>query len=121
MLNEVAYFTNYTAEWKGLKKIFAVKREVEKDGEKTEEISCYLSSKNASAEELMGYTRKHWEIEAMHHILDVTYNEDNCQLYQKILTDLAPYWSKCSAFLYIRFQRPNRAPNDNCDVAPMIK
>ena len=38
MLNEVAYFTNYTAEWKGLKKIFAVKREVEKDGEKTEEI-----------------------------------------------------------------------------------
>ena len=83
VLNEVAYFTDYTAEWKGLKKIFAVKREVEKDGEKTEEISCYLSNKNASAEELMGYTRKHWEIEAMHHILDVTYNEDNCQLYQK--------------------------------------
>ena len=83
VLNEVAYFTDYMAEWKGLKKIFAVKREVEKDGEKTEEISCYLSSKNASAEELMGYTRKHWEIEAMHHILDVTYSEDNCQLYQK--------------------------------------
>ena len=83
VLNEVAYFTNYTAEWKGLKKIFAVKREVEKDGEKTEEISCYLSSKNASAEELMEYTRKHWKIEAMHHILDVSYDEDNCQLYQK--------------------------------------
>ena len=83
VLNEVEYFTDYIAEWKGLKKIFAIKREVEKNEEKTSEISCYLSSKKGSAKELMGYTRKHWEIEAMHHILDVTYNEDNCQLYQK--------------------------------------
>lgn len=30
VLNEIAFFTDHIAEWKGLKKIFAVKREVEK-------------------------------------------------------------------------------------------
>lgn len=80
VLNEIAFFTNYLAEWKGLKKIFAVKREIEKDGKKTKEVSCYLSSKNTNAENLLAYTRKHWQIESMHHILDVTYNEDRCKL-----------------------------------------
>ncbi len=80
VLNELEFFTDYLAEWKELKKIFAVKREIEKDGKKTEEISCYLSSKNTTAENLLSYTRKHWEIESMHHILDVTYNEDRCKL-----------------------------------------
>ena len=83
VLKEVEYFTNYLAEWKGLKKIFAVKREIEKEGKKTQEISCYLSSKNESAEKLLSYTRKHWKIESMHHILDVSYNEDMCRLYSK--------------------------------------
>ena len=83
VLNEVEFFTDYLAEWKGLKKIFAVKRETEKDGEKIEEISCYLSSKNTTAEKLLSYTRKHWQIESMHHILDVTYDEDRCTLLTK--------------------------------------
>lgn len=81
VLNEIEFFTNYMAEWKGLKKIFAVKREVERNGEVSREISCYLSSKNTTAEKLLSYTRKHWKIESMHHILDVTYDEDNCRLY----------------------------------------
>jgi predicted transposase YbfD/YdcC len=80
VLNELEFFTDYLAEWKGLKKIFAVKREVERNGKKTIEISCYLSSKNTTAENLLSYTRKHWEIESMHHVLDVTYNEDKCKL-----------------------------------------
>ena len=80
VLNELEFFTDYLAEWKGLKKIFAVKREIEKNKEKTTEISCYLSSKNTTAENLLSYTRKHWEIESMHHILDVTYDEDRCKL-----------------------------------------
>lgn len=80
VLNELEFFTDYLAEWKGLKKIFAVKREVERNGEKTTEISCYLSSKNTTAENLLSYTRKHWQIESMHHMLDVTYDEDRCKL-----------------------------------------
>ena len=83
VLNEIEFFTDYLAEWKGLKKIFAVKREVERNGEKTIEISCYLSSKNTTAEKLLSYTRKHWQIESMHHILDVSYDEDNCRLYSQ--------------------------------------
>ena len=66
-----------------IKKIFAVKREVERKGEKTTEVSCYLSSKNARAEELLRYTRNYWQIESMHHILDVTYDEDKCKLLTK--------------------------------------
>lgn len=80
VLNNIEFFTDYLADWKGLKKIFAVKREVEKDNKKTSEMSCYLSSKNTSAEELLSYTRNHWQIESMHHILDVTFNEDRCKL-----------------------------------------
>lgn len=80
VLNNIEYFTDYLADWKGLKKIFAIKREVEKDNKITSEMSCYLSSKNASAEELLSYTRNHWQIESMHHILDVTFNEDRCKL-----------------------------------------
>ena len=44
------------------KKIFAVKREVEKDNNTTEEISCYISSKNTTVEKLLSYTRKHCKI-----------------------------------------------------------
>lgn len=84
VLDEIAFFTDYLADWKGLKKIFAVVREVEKDGKKTKEISCYLSSKNATAEKLLEYTRNHWRIESMHHILDVTYDEDRCKLLSQI-------------------------------------
>ena len=80
VLNEIAFFTDYLANWKGLKKIFAVVREVERENKITKEISCYLSSKNTTAENLLSYTRKHWEIESMHHILDVTYDEDRCKL-----------------------------------------
>ena len=83
VLNEIEFFTNYMAEWKGLKKIFAVKREIEREGKKTQEISCYISSKSTTAEKLLSYTRKHWEIETMHHILDVSYDEDNCKLYSQ--------------------------------------
>lgn len=43
-------------------------------------MSCYLSSKNTSAEELLSYTRNHWQIKSMHHILDVTFNEERCKL-----------------------------------------
>ena len=83
VLNEIEFFTDYVAEWKGLKKIFAVKREIERDGNKSTEISCYISSKNTTAEKLLSYTRKHWEIETMHHILDVSYDEDNSKLYSQ--------------------------------------
>lgn len=80
VLNGLEYFNKYLKEWKGLKKIFAVKREIEKDNEKTTEISCYISSKEASAEKLLSYTRKHWQVESFHWLLDVNYDEDNSRI-----------------------------------------
>ena len=80
MLNEIEFFTDYIAEWKELKKIFAVKREIEKNGNKATEISCYLSSKNTTAEKLLSYTRKHWQVESFHWLLDVNYDEDNSRV-----------------------------------------
>lgn len=83
VLRDVAYFTDYLAAWKGLKKIFAVKRIITKDGKTSEEISCYLSSANASAEKLLSYTRKHWQIESFHWLLDVNFGEDNSKIRNK--------------------------------------
>ena len=83
VLNEVEFFTDYMAEWKGLKKIFAVKREIKRDGEKATEISCYLSSKNTTAEKLLLYTRKHWQVESFHWLLDVNYDEDESRVRNK--------------------------------------
>lgn len=83
VLNEVAFFTDYFAEWKGLKKIFVVKIEIERDGKKTKEISCYLSSKNTTAEKLLSYTRNHWQVESFHWLLDMNYDEDESRVINK--------------------------------------
>lgn len=83
VLNNMEYFEGYFKEWQNLRKIFCVKRIVEKKGKISEEISCYLSSRNDKAENLLNYTRNHWKIESMHHILDVTFDEDRCKLATK--------------------------------------
>ncbi len=83
VLKDIEYFTDYKDTWKGLKRIFAVKREVEKAEKKSNEISCYISSKEASAEELLSYTRKHWQIESFHWLLDMDLGEDRCTIKNK--------------------------------------
>ena len=80
VLEDVAYFTDYLAQWKGLDKIFAIKREVTEKGNTSTETSYYLTSKSAKAKELMEYTRKHWQIESFHWILDVNYGEDDSRV-----------------------------------------
>ena len=83
VLRDVAYFTDYLAAWSGLKKIFAVKRTVIEGGKKSEELSCYLSSANVSAEKLLSYTRKHWQVESFHWLLDVNFGEDSSRVRNK--------------------------------------
>ena len=80
VLRDVAYFTDYVSEWKDLNKIICIKRETEEKGKKTEEKSYYLSSKEASVKELMGYIRNHWQIESFHWMLDVNLGEDSNQV-----------------------------------------
>ncbi len=47
------------------------------------EYRYYISSKKLSAEQAAGAVRKHWGIESMHWVLDVTMNEDACQIYKE--------------------------------------
>lgn len=105
VLKEIEFFTNYKIEWKHLSKIFAVKREVEREGKKTKEISCYISSKNASAEELMSYVRNHWQIESMHHILDVSFHEDSCKLYSKRAQENMNIFRKMSIAIHKNYKK----------------
>ena len=73
----------YFSKWKGIQKIFKVERKTEKKGITTEEISYYISSKNATAEQLLSYTRKHWQIESFHWILDKVMHEDHSLIRDK--------------------------------------
>lgn len=46
------------------------------------EYRYYISSKELSAEQALSATREHWGIESMHWVLDVSMNEDTCQIYK---------------------------------------
>ena len=83
VLNKLPKLGGHVNEWKELKRVFSIVREVNREGKNTKEISYYLSSKDDSAEKLLSYVRNHWKIESMHYILDVTYNEDRCKILNK--------------------------------------
>ena len=66
-----------------------VKRFAAHTTEKTEpaqsiglEYRYYISSKTLIAEQAVNAVREHWGIETMHWILDVSMNEDACQIYK---------------------------------------
>ena len=65
--------------WPGLKSVFSIERIVEVRGHHSRETSYYISSRDASAKQLMELAREHWKIESMHWILDVTFSEDDCR------------------------------------------
>ncbi len=67
-------------EWAGLKSVFSVRRIVSTQKKTTEEISYYISSRDATAEEFLGIVREHWKIESMHWVLDVVFSEDECAI-----------------------------------------
>jgi predicted transposase YbfD/YdcC len=74
-------------EWDGLRSVIKVERKREykngknkgKEGEI--ETSYYLSSRLLSAKEASEFIRGHWSIEnSLHHVLDVSYNEDRSRI-----------------------------------------
>lgn len=66
--------------WNKLSCIGAIKSEVERNGEKSEEWHYYLSSRKLTASELLHHARMEWAVESMHWLLDVHYAEDSCRL-----------------------------------------
>ena len=74
--------------WAGLQSVICVRRETmrQRHGEEAPcvEMHYYLSSLKVSAAELGRLIRNHWSVENQcHHLLDVTYHEDHCQVRDK--------------------------------------
>lgn len=74
--------------WEGLQSVICVRRETMRQrhaaAEPTVETHYYLSSLKVSAAELGRLIRNHWSVENQcHHLLDVTYHEDHCQVRDK--------------------------------------
>ncbi|AZL84935.1 ISAs1-like element ISVsa13 family transposase [Aliivibrio salmonicida] len=69
--------------WTGLKNIIMVESFRYKKGKSIGlEYRYYISSKTLTAEQAANAVREHWGIESMHWILDVSMNEDACQIYK---------------------------------------
>lgn len=69
--------------WKGLKTIVMVEnfRCIKGKGISLD-YRYYISSKDLSEEQAASAIREHWGIESMHWVLDVSMNEDACQIYK---------------------------------------
>lgn len=69
--------------WKELKSIVMVENfRLDKGKSVALEYRYYISSKALSGEQAAMAVREHWGIESMHWVLDVTMNEDACQIYK---------------------------------------
>lgn len=69
--------------WKGLKTLAMITSfRTEKGKPVSMEYRYYISSKIMSAEQVASAVREHWAIESMHWVLDVSMQEDACQIYK---------------------------------------
>lgn len=69
-------------QWTGLNSVIQVKRKVVEKNKVSESVNYYISSSNNSAETMLRSIRSHWEIESMHWVLDVVFNEDASSIRQ---------------------------------------
>jgi predicted transposase YbfD/YdcC len=67
-------------DWKNLETIIMIKSTRELKTKKTTETRFYISSCPCDAKHLNNVVRKHWSIESMHWILDVTFREDESRI-----------------------------------------
>lgn len=110
-LESLNYLKERLKEWEKVRQIFCIKREVEKNGKKTEEKSYYLTSLTEEPEKLMKYARNHWKIESMHWILDVNFKEDDCPVRSENTQRILNMLRKLSIKLhsdYIEKTKPKR-------------
>ncbi len=64
--------------WTGVRAVIHVGRERESEGRNASASHYYITSLDATAEELAGYVRGHWGVEnGLHWCLDVTFREDD--------------------------------------------
>ena len=78
--NDVTWMEELTEIWPGLSCFGAINRRFTIDDKTSDEWHYYISSRNLTPEELLQFARNEWGIEAMHHLLDVRFREDFCQV-----------------------------------------
>jgi len=78
LLNDISWL-DCKDDWAGLKSVFAVRREVIRNDIKTDEMSYYFSSLETTPKRFLEIVREHWQIEVMHWMLDVVFDEDECR------------------------------------------
>ncbi len=66
--------------WKNLETIVMIKSTRDIKGKTATETRFYISSCSCDAKHLLNAIRKHWSIESMHWILDVTFREDHSRI-----------------------------------------
>jgi len=78
------WLREYRADWPGLARVFRLTRERTARGVTTVEVMHGLTSltrSEATAEDLLDFTRAHWAIEnGLHHVRDGTLGEDRCRV-----------------------------------------
>lgn len=103
---------NEKDKWKGLKNIVAIKRIVETEVKTTEEISYYLTSLDCDISKIQQYIREHWRIEALHHILDVSYDEDKCRALSENTQRVLNIFRKLAITMHTQyFEKINKKKN----------
>ena len=85
VLDDLNFF-HKSWKWAGLQSVVRLIRTTCR-GAKREELSVethyYLSSLPADAPRLAAHIRGHWAVESFHHVLDMTFGEDHCQVRER--------------------------------------
>jgi len=82
-----AYVSNAAEElknsrkWANLSCFGAIRRQVEINGETTDEWHYYISSRKLCASDFLKHVRSEWGVESMHWLLDVHFNEDHTMIF----------------------------------------
>ncbi len=101
--------------WPGLKTAFCVERIIDERGKQSQEVSYYISSKDASPMELLQIVREHWKIESMHWMLDINFSEDTCRFLSENAHKALNAIRKCALaihknFLKLKGKKPLSSP-----------
>lgn len=76
------WFSQEYPEWTDLKSICLIESERHINVKRSIEQRFYISNEALDAKKGLTYSRGHWAIEnQVHYVLDVTFKEDNCQIY----------------------------------------
>jgi predicted transposase YbfD/YdcC len=84
LVSENLSLIDAATDWVGLKSVVCVRSVRWKNGKETHSKRFYISSlSGVSAKKMGGYIRRHWSIEnELHWHLDVSFDEDGCQVRQ---------------------------------------